>query len=168
MLEGWVDFISACLYLLAALILKTSSVDRAATKVHLRLVEADEKPADLPNAISAAVPELGHPLVDSSPLAIFAIDAHGMVTYCNAGRRKLLTGWTRRSWWAISFRSIPADPSKARTDVRSKRHLDRRRFARPMVHPRGTVIIAAGSPTLRNAGLTLAASSTSPPIAARR
>ncbi len=47
MLEGWVDFISACLYLLAAMILKTSSIDRAASKVHLRLMEAGEKPTDL-------------------------------------------------------------------------------------------------------------------------
>ena len=44
-LEGWVDFISACLYMVAALILKTSSVDRAATRVHLRLMEAGEKPS---------------------------------------------------------------------------------------------------------------------------
>ena len=45
-MEGWVDLIGACLFLVAALILKTSSIDRAATKVHLRLVEADEKLAD--------------------------------------------------------------------------------------------------------------------------
>jgi hypothetical protein len=72
MLEGWVDFISACLYMVAALILKTSSVDRAATRVHLRLMEAGEKPMDLSNVALAAVSELGHPLVDSLPLAVLA------------------------------------------------------------------------------------------------
>ncbi len=55
-LEGWVDLISACLYLLAAFILKTSSIDRAATKVHLRLVEADlvetkDKAAEMTSAV---------------------------------------------------------------------------------------------------------------------
>src|SRR5580692_11712548 len=35
-LEGLVDLISACLYLVAAFILKTSSTDRVATQVHLR------------------------------------------------------------------------------------------------------------------------------------
>src|ERR1700678_1168922 len=55
-MEGWVDLISACLYLVAALILKTSSIDRAATKVHLRLMEADEKRADLSAAVIAAIP----------------------------------------------------------------------------------------------------------------
>jgi hypothetical protein len=35
-MEGWVDLISACLYLMGALILKTSSIERSATKVHLR------------------------------------------------------------------------------------------------------------------------------------
>ena len=93
-MEGWVDLISACLYLLAALILKTSSIDRAATKVHLRLVEADEKPTDLSNAVMAAVPEWHHPLLDSSPLAIFAVDIHGVVTHWNAAT-EILTGWTR-------------------------------------------------------------------------
>ena len=81
-LEGWVDFISACLYLSAALILKTSNVDRAATGVHVRLMEANEQPLNFSSAISAAMPELGH-LLDSSPLAIFAIDLRGAVTYFN-------------------------------------------------------------------------------------
>ncbi len=87
-MEGWVDLISACLYLVAALILKTTSTERAATKVHLRLVEADEKRADLTNAVIATLPELGFPLVDSAPLAIFAIDPTGTVTHWNAAARK--------------------------------------------------------------------------------
>src|SRR5580700_4940385 len=82
-LEGWADFISACLYLIAALILKTSIMDHAGAKVHVRLMEANEKVLNLSNALIVALPELGHPLVDSSPLAIFAIDLSGIVTYFN-------------------------------------------------------------------------------------
>jgi hypothetical protein len=167
MLEGWVDFISACLYLLAALILKTSSVDHAATKVHLRLVEAGEKPADLPSAISAAVPELGHPLVDSSPLAIFAIDPHGTVTYCNLAA-ELLTGWTRSE---LVGHHLPFDP-RGSIEGKNGRPIECAIWTAPIRQPqgppRGRVIIAAGSTALRNAGLTLAAPSASPPIAARR
>ena len=111
--EGWVDLLSACLYLVAALILKTSSIDRAATKVHLRLVEADEKPVDLTSALLAAVPELGHPLVDSSPLAIFALDNQGLVTYWNSAA-EILTVGRARIWWVTSFLSIPMAPSQGK------------------------------------------------------
>jgi hypothetical protein len=167
MLEGWVDFISACLYLLAALILKTSSVDHAATKVHLRLVEAGEKPADLPSAISAAVPELGHPLVDSSPLAIFAIDPHGTVTFCNLAA-ELLTGWTRSE---LVGHHLPFDP-RGSIEGKNGRPIECAVWTAPIRQPqgppRGRVIIAAGSATLRNAGLTPPSFSAGPPIAVRR
>jgi PAS domain-containing protein len=167
MLEGWVDFISACLYLLAALILKASSLDRATTKVHLRLVEAGEKPMDLACAMTAAVPELGHPLVDSSPLAIFAIDQHGTVTYLNLAA-ELLTGWTRSE---LVGHHLPFD-LRGSIEGKNGRPIACAVWTAPIRAPhgppRGKVIIAAGSSALRNAGLTLPASSATPPIAARR
>ena len=71
-LEGWVDLASAFLYVVAAFILKTSSTDRAAIKVHLRLAEAEEKTMDLGGAAMAALPE--SLLIDSSPLAVLVVD----------------------------------------------------------------------------------------------
>jgi len=154
--EGLVDLVSACLYLGAALILKTSSTDRAATKVHLRLVEADEKPLDLTGAVMAAVPELGHPLLDSSPLAIFAIDAHGMVTYWNAAAESLI-GWTRAE---LVGHELPFD---ANGPVLGKngRFIEAAVWTSPIRSLQGvfsgTVIIAAGSAALRHAGVELPA-----------
>ena len=42
-LDGWVDFIIASMYFIAALILKLSSNDRATPKVKLSLVDSNEK-----------------------------------------------------------------------------------------------------------------------------
>jgi PAS domain-containing protein len=166
MLEGWVDIISACLYMLAALILKASSVDRAATKVHLRLMEAGEKPTDMTGAMTAAAPELGHPLVDSSPLAIFAIDQHGTVTYLNLAA-EMLTGWSRSE---LVGHHLPFDP-RGSIEGRNGRSIECAVWTAPIRAPhgppRGKVIIAAGSNALRNAGLTLPSSSAAPPIALR-
>jgi PAS domain-containing protein len=153
-MEGWVDLISACLYLVAALILKTSSTDRAATKVHLRLVEADEKPLDLTGAVMAAVPELGHPLLDSSPLAIFAIDAHGIVTHWNAAAESLI-GWTRSE---LVGHALPFDPHGP-MQAKNGRMIEAAVWTSPirllLGHPGGTVIVAAGKAALREAGLEL-------------
>ena len=162
-MEGWVDLISACLYLLAALILKTSSIDRAATKVHLRLVEADEKRVDLSGAVIAAVPELGHPLVDCSPLAIFAIDAHGIVTHWNAAAESLI-GWTRSetggSRASVRFQRPDAGQERQfhrgrRLDVAHSftawsagRHRDRR-CRKPRVTGSRSGILCAGQATPR-------------------
>ena len=157
-LEGWVDLISACLYLTAALILKTSSVDRAATKVHLRLVEADEKPADLTSAVIAAVPELGHPLVDSSPLALFAVDDHGIVTHWNAAAENL-TGWKRPD---LLGRELPFDP---RGPIQGKNgsFIEAAIWTSPIPSPngsaRGVVVVAAGRSALRDAGLEFSGTS---------
>ena len=152
--EGWVDLTSACLYLVAALILKTSSSDRAATKVHLRLVEADEKPVDLTSAVMAAVPELGHPLLDSSPLAIFAIDAHGVVTHWNAAAESLI-GWTRAE---LLGHELPFDPSGP-VQGKNGRFIEAAVWTSPIRslhgHTGGTVIIAAGNAALRDAGVEL-------------
>jgi PAS domain-containing protein len=167
MLEGWVDFISACLYMVAALILKTSSVDRAATRVHLRLMEAGEKPMDLSNVALAAVSELGHPLVDSLPLAVLAINAQGAVTYCNPAA-EMLTGWTRGE---LLGHQLPFDPCGP-IEGKNGRPIDCAVWTAPIraLHgsPRGKVIVAAGSTALRDAGLKWSSSSATPPVALRR
>jgi hypothetical protein len=167
MLEGWVDFISACLYMVAALILKTSSVDRAATRVHLRLVEAGEKPMDLSNVALAAVSELGHPLLDALPLAVLAINAHGVVTYCNPAA-EMLTGWTRGE---LMGHHLPFDP-RGPIEGKNGRPIECAVWTAPIRtphgSPRGKVIIAAGSTALRDAGLKWSSSSATPPIALRR
>jgi hypothetical protein len=154
-MEGWVDLISACLYLTAALILKTSSSDRATTKVHLRLVEADEKPADLTGGLIAAVPELGHPLIDSSPLAMFGVDAHGIVTHWNVAAENL-TGWTRNDLLGRELPFAPSGPIQAK----SGSFIEAAIWVSPIHAPngslRGSVIIAAGKTALRDAGLELA------------
>jgi PAS domain-containing protein len=156
-MEGWVDVISACLYLLAALILKTSSVDRAATRIHLRLMEADEKHADLSGIAIATVPELGHPLVDFCPLAIFAIDADGMVNHWNGAAENLL-GWTRNE---IVGHQLPFDLSGPLQDKNGD-SVEAAFWTSAIrsVHgqPGGTMIIAAGSAALQGAGLEFSAS----------
>jgi len=157
-LDSWVDLASACLYLVAALILKTSSVDRAASKVHLRLMEADERPTDFSNAAIAAMPELGHPLVDSSPLAIYAIDPQGDVTYCNPAA-EALSGWTRGE---LVGHQLPFDP-EGPIQGKNGRLIECAVWTAPIrAHqgpPRGKVIIAAGSAVLREAGLELPSAS---------
>ena len=167
MLEGWVDFISACLYMVAALILKTSSVDRAATRVHLRLVEAGEKPLDLSNATLSAVSEPGHPLVDALPLAVLAINAQGIVTHCNPAA-EMLTGWTRGE---LVGHHLPFDP-RGPIEGKNGRPIECAVWTAPIRAPngapRGKVLIAAGSTVLRDAGLKWSSSSATPPIALRR
>ena len=151
-LDGWVDFVSACLYLVAAVILKTSSVDRSATEVHLRLVEADEKSADLSGGIIATVPELGHPLVDSSPLAIFAVDAHGAVTYCNPAA-EMLTGWTRTELVGHELPFDPNGPILAKNGRLIECAVWVAAIRTPHGPSRGKLILVAGSDLLRDAGL---------------
>ena len=56
-LDGWVDFLIASMYLIAALILKVSSSERATTKVKLRLVEANEKTVEPGKGAAMAAPE---------------------------------------------------------------------------------------------------------------
>jgi PAS domain-containing protein len=155
-MEGWVDLISACLYLVAAFILKTSSIDRAATRVHLRLVEAGEKHADLSNAVMAAVPELGHPLVDSSPLAIFAIDAQGAVIYWNPAAENLI-GWTRNDLVGHDLPFPPHGPIQGKSGSFIEAAIWTSPIRSANGQPRGTVIIAAGKAALLQAGLELPA-----------
>jgi hypothetical protein len=166
-LEGWADFISACLFLIAALILKTSNVDHAATKVHVRLMEANEKLLNLPHALIAALPELGHPLVDSSPLAIFAIDLSGIVTYFNRSA-EILTGWSRSE---LVGRRPPFDP---RGPIQGKNGdlVECVIWVAPICLPNGPLlgklITAAGKAMLRDVGLEWPSSPADPTIAVRR
>jgi len=96
-LDGWVDFLIASMYFIAALILKLSSSDRTTTKVKLRLVEANEKTVDVSKdaakSATAAAPEATM-LLDASPLATFAVDGAGAVAYWNPAAERLL-GWKR-------------------------------------------------------------------------
>jgi PAS domain-containing protein len=92
-LAGWADFVIASLSLIAAFILRISSIDRATTKAQLRLVEANEKPADLAKGNAITAPDVRGAL-DPCPLATIAVDLHGVVTYWNAAA-ETLTGWTR-------------------------------------------------------------------------
>ncbi len=92
-LDGWVDFLIASMYFIAALILKISSSDRATTKVKLRLVEANEKTMDVGKSAAIAAPDTAG-LLDASPLATFALDAGGTVVYWNSAAERLL-GWKR-------------------------------------------------------------------------
>lgn len=155
-MQAWVDVIGACLYFMAALILKSSSSDRAATKLHLRLAEADEKAPDLAAAIIAAVPELGHPLVESCPLAMIAIDPHGTVTHCNAAAEGLI-GWTRQE---LVGHELPFDP-KGPLQSKNGNSIEAAVWTSPIRSshgpPRGTLIIAAGKAALHNAGIELSA-----------
>ncbi len=92
-LDGWVDFLIASMYLIAALILKVSSSERNSTKVRLRLVEANEKTLEPGKGAAMAPPEPVN-LLDSSPLAAFAVDVAGAVVYWNTAAERLL-GWKR-------------------------------------------------------------------------
>lgn len=158
-MEGWVDLASACLYLVAAFILKTSSIDRVATKVHLRLVEAelenDERVLDRPNTVLAGLGDLGQALQDSSPLAIFTTDAHGLVTYWNSAAESLL-GWTRSE---LLGRQLPFDPAGP-LQARNGRFLDAAVWIAPTSSAHGqasgNIVIAAGHAALRQAGLEFA------------
>ncbi len=156
-MEGWVDVISACLYLLAALILKTSSIDRATTRVHLRLMEADEKHADLSGMVIAAVPELGHPLVDFCPLAIFAIDADGLVNHWNGAAESLL-GWTRNEMVGHELPFDLSGPLQGKNGSLVEAAVWTSPIRSMHGQPGGTVIIAAGNAALHGAGLQFAAS----------
>ena len=164
-LEGWVDLMSACLYMVAAFILKTSSLDRAATQVHLRLVEAelgenDERPIDHSSAVMAGVAEIGHALMEFSPLAIFAVDARGVVTYWNATAENLL-GWTRQE---LLGRQLPFDAAGP-LQAKSGRFLDAAVWRSPIRSAQGqaggSTVIAAGSAALHQAGVEFAAAANS-------
>lgn len=147
-LDGLADFVIASLSLIAALILRVSSIDRATTKAQLRLVEANEKPAELPRPNPGTMPELKHIPLDALPLAAFAVDAHGVVCYWNSAA-EMLTGWTRDE---VVGQPLPFSGQGVITD-KSGNELDVAVWCSP-VHcatgaARGAVTIAAGKSALR-------------------
>lgn len=151
-LDGWVDFIIASLYLVAALILKVSSVDRANTKVRLRLVEANEKTVELAKGGSVVAVEMSPAWSDASPLATFAVDMSGVVIYWNLAAERLL-GWNRDE---MLGQQLPFALTGALLN-RKGREVAAAVWTAPLRMPngslRGTLTIAADSSALRAAGL---------------
>lgn len=151
-LDGWVDFIIASLYLIAALILKVSSIDRANTKVRLRLVEANEKTVDLGKGAAPTTLETTPSWSDASPLATFAVDVNGAVIYWNAAAEDLL-GWTRDE---VLGQPLPFAKS-GRLQNKKEREIEAAVWTAPIHQPngslRGILTIAADSSALRAAGL---------------
>lgn len=93
-LDGWADFLVANLYLIAVMMLKISSNDRARTRVRLRLVEANEKSIEIGKTLTSLAPDLSYLLFEASPLATIAIEADNSVVYWNAAAEELF-GWKR-------------------------------------------------------------------------
>jgi PAS domain-containing protein len=92
-IDDWTDLVIAASCLVAVLFLKWSSLDRTRTKACLRLAEANERmiePGSGPTMVSQAT----HAVFDSSPLATYAVNADGDITYWNAAAEHLL-GWKR-------------------------------------------------------------------------
>ena len=151
-LDGWVDFVVAGTYLLAGFILKYSGSDRANTKVRLRLVEANEKTMEVGRSSSGSGPETTHAVFDASPLATFAIDNKGLVIYWNGAAERLM-GWKREQ---ILGQRLPFDgkgPLRNNRGLGVEAAIWNAPINSPNGSPRGTLIIAAGSVALRDAGL---------------
>jgi PAS domain-containing protein len=90
--------------------------------------------------------------LESSPLAVFAIDAQGAVTYCNPAA-EMMTGWMRME---LVGHELPFDPNGP-MQAKNGRLVECAIWIAPIraTHgpPRGKLIIAAGSNALRDAGL---------------
>lgn len=153
-MQAWVDVASACLYLLAASMLKISSSDRTAIRVHLRLAEAVEKPLGEPRLPAAN--ELGHPLIEASPLAIVAINRLGIVTHCNAAAERLI-GWTRDELLGRELPFHPNGPLQCKNGDWVEAAVWTSPIRSSQGSPRGTLIIAAGNAALQIAGVELSA-----------
>jgi PAS domain-containing protein len=153
-LEGWVDFLIASLYLIAAVILRISSIDRATTKVRLRLVEANEKAMDAAWNITNATPEAAHAVFDASPLATFAVDVNGIVIYWNTAAESLI-GWTRDEVMGqrLPFSGPGPIADKSGHEIEAAIWTAPIRFSNGSL--RGTLTIVADRSKLQNAGLDL-------------
>jgi PAS domain-containing protein len=148
-LDGWADFIIASMYFIAALILKVSSNERAATKVKLRLVEANEKTVDLGKGIGMVSPETMN-LLDAAPLAAYAVDMNGTVIYWNLAAERLL-GWRRDE---VQGQPLPAT-GKGPLRNRQGKEIGAAVWTSPIRSSngvaRGTLTIAAEESVLRDA-----------------
>jgi len=153
-LDGWVDFIIAALYLIAAMILKASSSERASTKARLRLVEANEKTVE-PGKMGVASALEPSAVFDASPLATFAQDSSGIVIYWNSAAERLF-GWNRDEIIGQRLPSAAAGPLRNKQG----REIEAAVWNAP-IRPssgtvRGTLTIAADSSAVRAAGLEVA------------
>ena len=149
-LEGWVDFIVAGTYMIAAVFLKFSSTDRASTKVRLRLVEANEKTMD-PFKGSAGA-DSAAPIFDASPLAAFAVDGGGSVLYWNPAAEALF-GWKREELVGQRLPFAESGPFRNKRGQEVEAACWRAPL-RASAGPRGgTLTIAADRVALREAGL---------------
>jgi PAS domain-containing protein len=146
-----VDFIIAGTYLVAGMILKHSGSDRANTKVRLRLVEANEKTMDV--ARSGNGPETTHAVFDASPLATFVLDTKGLVIYWNGAAERLL-GWKREQMLGQRLPFGTKGPLQNNRGHEIEAAIWNAPINSPNGSPRGTLVIAAGSVALRDAGLT--------------
>ncbi len=151
-LEGWVDFVIATTYLLAAMILKLSSSDRASTKVRLRLVEANEKTADVVKGVAGPNPEPATIIFDASPLATFAVDGNGSVVYWNSAA-ELLLGWRREELLGQRLPFAGTGPLRNKKGHKVEAAVWNAPFRSSNVPQRGTLTIAAGRSALRDAGI---------------
>ena len=153
-LDGWVDFIIASLYLVAALILKVSSTDRNSTKVRLRLVEANEKTMEVGRGGSGSI-DTATALFDGSPLATFAVDISGTVLYWNAAA-ECLFGWSRDETLG---QRLPF-PSSGPFQDKKGNEIEAAVWCVPIRSSsgstRGMLTIAADRPALRDAGISSA------------
>jgi len=152
-LDGWVDFLIASMYLIAAMILKLSSTDRSRTKVRLRLVEANEKSIEIGKTVTALAPDLSYLLFEASPLATLATDGDNTVIYWNTAAEDLF-GWKRDE--VLGQRS-PFELTGPFVDKRGW-NVDAVVWTAPIYSANGqrraTLLIAASGPALRGAGLT--------------
>ena len=150
--DGWADFLVASLYLIAVMMLKVSSTDRARTRVQLRLVEANEKSVDLGRTVAGLAPDLAYLLLDGSPLATFAVDPDQTVIHWNAAAETLL-GWTREE---VLGHPLPFAGSGPLINKRGRK-VETATWSVPIFSASGlrraTLVIAASSAALRRAGL---------------
>jgi len=163
-LEGWADFIIASLYLIAVMMLKISSTDRARTKVRLRLIEANEKSIEIGKTLTAVVPDLSYVLFDASPLATIATDPENLVIYWNTAAEDLF-GWRRDE---LLGQRAPFPLSGPFVDRRGC-SVDSVVWTAPIHSANGTrratLLIAASAASLRGAGIAASEPDTKPALA---
>jgi len=156
-LDGWADFLIACMCLIAAMMLKLSSSDRSRTKVRLRLIEANEKSIEIGKTVTALAPDLSYLLFEASPLATLATDGDHRVIYWNTAAEDLF-GWKRDE---LLGQSAPFALTGPFAD-KEGHHIDAVVWTAPIYCSNGTrratLIIAVSGAALRATGLTAAGS----------
>jgi len=150
---GWADFLIASLYLIAVMMLKISSTDRARTKVRLRLIEANEKSVEIGKTLTSVVPDLSYLLFEASPLATIATDPDNTVIYWNTAAEDLF-GWRREE---MMGQPVPFPLSGPFVDKRGWT-VDSVVWTTPLYAANGTrratLLIAASAASLQSAGFT--------------